>query len=202
MGDGRDAGLVPQLGKSPDIGNGNLPQCTCLENYMDRGAWWAVVSGAAKSRKWLNTHARSDDKNVDEDVEQHLLWTANEKCVSLGYTFWCCNKNPTIIWFNKVRVFPFIRVPSIGLIRVCQSFSSHKSPKYRADKSICDTGSFLSTLVGTFIWFHDSYSSMAIMSICQLIRGKVCFIFLKMWPNFYFTCYWPEFWPMATDKEW
>ena len=125
-----------------------------------------------------------------------------KSCVSLGYTFWCCNKNPTIIWFNKVRVFPLIRVQSIGLIRVCQSFSSHKSPKYRADKSICDTGSFLSTLVGTFIWFHDSYSSMAIMSICQFIRGKVCFIFLKMWPNFYFTCYWPEFWPMATDKEW
>ena len=69
----------PSVGKIPDIGNGNLPQCTCLENYMDRGAhWWAVVSGAAKSRKWLNTHARSDDKNVDEDVEQHLLWTANE----------------------------------------------------------------------------------------------------------------------------
>ena len=50
-GDGRDAGLVPQLGKSPDMGNGNLPQCTCLENSMDRGAWWAAVSGATKSRK-------------------------------------------------------------------------------------------------------------------------------------------------------
>ena len=30
-------------------GNGNPPQCSCLENPMDRGAWWATVCGVAKS---------------------------------------------------------------------------------------------------------------------------------------------------------
>ena len=31
-------------------GNGNLLQCSCLENPRDRGAWWAAVSGVAQSR--------------------------------------------------------------------------------------------------------------------------------------------------------
>ena len=38
-------------------GNGNLLQCSCLENPRDGGAWWAVVSGVAQSRtrlKWLS----------------------------------------------------------------------------------------------------------------------------------------------------
>ena len=38
-----DAGLIPGLGRSPRGGNGNLLQYYCLENPMDRGAWWAVV---------------------------------------------------------------------------------------------------------------------------------------------------------------
>ena len=36
-GDARDMGLIPGLGKSPGIGNGNLLQCPCLENPMDIG---------------------------------------------------------------------------------------------------------------------------------------------------------------------
>ena len=31
-------------------GNGNPPQCSCLENPRDRGAWWAAIYGAAQSR--------------------------------------------------------------------------------------------------------------------------------------------------------
>ena len=34
-------------------GNGNLLQCSCLENPRDRGAWWAVVYGVAQSRTRL-----------------------------------------------------------------------------------------------------------------------------------------------------
>ena len=44
-GDTRDAGSSPGLGRSPSIGNGNLPQYPCLEKSMDRGAWWATVHG-------------------------------------------------------------------------------------------------------------------------------------------------------------
>ena len=38
-------------------GNGNPLQCSCLENPMDRGAWWAAVHGVAKSQTRLSTHA-------------------------------------------------------------------------------------------------------------------------------------------------
>ena len=38
-----DAGSVPGLGKSPGEGNGNPLQYSCLENPMNRGAWWATV---------------------------------------------------------------------------------------------------------------------------------------------------------------
>ena len=45
-----DAGWVPGLGRSPEERNGNLLQYSCLENPMNRGAWWAAVHGVAKSR--------------------------------------------------------------------------------------------------------------------------------------------------------
>ena len=44
-----DLGSIPQLGRSPGEGNGNPLQYSCLENLMDRGAWWAAVHGVAKS---------------------------------------------------------------------------------------------------------------------------------------------------------
>ena len=47
--DVRDAGLIPGSGRSPGGGHGNLFRYSCLENPMDRGAWWATVHGVAKS---------------------------------------------------------------------------------------------------------------------------------------------------------
>ena len=52
-GDKRDMGLIPGLGRSPGDGNVNPLQYSCLENPMDRGAWWAVVQGVAKSQTRL-----------------------------------------------------------------------------------------------------------------------------------------------------
>ena len=46
---GRNPGLIPGSGISPGEGNGNPLQCSCLENYTDRRAWWATVDGVAKS---------------------------------------------------------------------------------------------------------------------------------------------------------
>ena len=45
-----DPGSIPASGRSPGEGNGNPLQNSCLENPMDRGAWWATVHGVAKSR--------------------------------------------------------------------------------------------------------------------------------------------------------
>ena len=38
-----DPGSIPRWGRSPGRGHGNPFQYSCLENPMDRGAWWAVV---------------------------------------------------------------------------------------------------------------------------------------------------------------
>ena len=42
-GDTGNMSLIPGLGRSPGGGNGNLLQYYCLENPMDREAWWAIV---------------------------------------------------------------------------------------------------------------------------------------------------------------
>ena len=55
-----DLGSVPGLGRSPEGGNSNPLQYSCLENLLDRGAWWATVHRVAKSQtqlKWLSTAA-------------------------------------------------------------------------------------------------------------------------------------------------
>ena len=41
-GDVRDAGSIPGSERTPGEGNGNTLQCSCLENPMDREAWWAT----------------------------------------------------------------------------------------------------------------------------------------------------------------
>ena len=41
---------IPGLGRSPGEGNDNPLQYSCLENPMDRGAWWAIVHEVAKSQ--------------------------------------------------------------------------------------------------------------------------------------------------------
>ena len=44
-----DMGSIPGSGRSSGGGNGNLLQYSCLENPMDREAWWATVHGVEKS---------------------------------------------------------------------------------------------------------------------------------------------------------
>ena len=53
--DARDTGLIPRLGRSPGVGNGNSLHYSYLENPTDRGGWWAIVHGVAKSRTHLST---------------------------------------------------------------------------------------------------------------------------------------------------
>ena len=45
----KDAGSIPESGRSPEEGNGYPLQYSCLENPMDRGAWQAIVHGVTKS---------------------------------------------------------------------------------------------------------------------------------------------------------
>ena len=55
-----DLGLIPRSGRSSGVGSGNpLPQYSCLENPMDRGALWATVHEAIKSQTQLSTHTHT-----------------------------------------------------------------------------------------------------------------------------------------------
>ena len=48
-----DSGSIPGLGRSPEGGNGNLPQYSCLKSLMDREAWLATVHRVTKSQTQL-----------------------------------------------------------------------------------------------------------------------------------------------------
>ena len=59
----RDERSIPGSRRSPEEGNGNPLQCSCLENSVDRGAWWATIHGVTKSqtplRNWARVRARA-----------------------------------------------------------------------------------------------------------------------------------------------
>ena len=50
----RDPGSIPGLERSLGEGNGYTLQYSCLENPLNRGAWWASVHDVTKSRTWLS----------------------------------------------------------------------------------------------------------------------------------------------------
>ena len=58
-GDSGDEGSIPALGRCPEVGHGNPFQYSCLENSMDRVAWWAAVYGVTKSWTWLSNWVKT-----------------------------------------------------------------------------------------------------------------------------------------------
>jgi len=50
VGEAREMGVIPGSGRSLGTGNGNPLWYSCLKNSKDRGAWWVIVHGVAKTR--------------------------------------------------------------------------------------------------------------------------------------------------------
>ena len=76
----REAGLIPESGRSPEEKNGSLLWYSCLENPIDRGAWQATVHRVAKNRtqlKQLTLHAHMP--NVPLESSLALSQTAWEE---------------------------------------------------------------------------------------------------------------------------
>ena len=86
--DARDVGSTPGSEKSPGVGNGKPLQCSCLENSMDRGGWWATGHGVANTTEqlsrhthWLHNHPKSQGLQLwsiqttrqDKDPEGHQV---------------------------------------------------------------------------------------------------------------------------------
>ena len=73
-GDARVIGLIPGSGRSPGAGNGNLLQCSCLENSLDKVTWQATVHGVAKSGTQLSTHGTNKlEKSCSVPIELEIL---------------------------------------------------------------------------------------------------------------------------------
>ena len=67
-GDIRDLSLIPGSGSSSGEGNGNPLQYSCLENTMDRGAWWAAVHGVTQSCTWLKRFSIHASRHLAESL--------------------------------------------------------------------------------------------------------------------------------------
>ena len=63
-------GSIPGSGRSPERGNGNPLQYSCLCNPMDRRAWQATDHGVAKSQTWLSIHIHV----CTGMIKRGLLW--------------------------------------------------------------------------------------------------------------------------------
>ena len=61
-----DHGSVPGLGRSPGEVNSIPFQYSCLDNFMDSGAWWATVHGVTKSQRYLSDYqwSKIDDIGI------------------------------------------------------------------------------------------------------------------------------------------
>ena len=58
--------MIPGSGRSPGGGNGNPLQYSCLENFIDRGAWRATVHRVAKNQTRWSTHEHIDLKQKQQ----------------------------------------------------------------------------------------------------------------------------------------
>ena len=74
-----DPGSIPGSGRSPGGGSGNPLQYSCLENSMDRGAWWAIVHEVADTTEQL-THTHTHTHTHPSKLFQPL--SPNSKPIS------------------------------------------------------------------------------------------------------------------------
>ena len=79
-GDLRDAGSITRLGRSPGGRYGNPLQHSCLENPMDRGAWWVTVHKVMKS--WTRQKQFS---TLACNIVYRVKWTDQDNLFEMGY---------------------------------------------------------------------------------------------------------------------
>ena len=69
-----DMGSIPGWGRYPGEGHGSPLQYSCLENPMDRGAWWATVHRVTKSLTWLKQLSKKQEHGHSDVIWQWSLW--------------------------------------------------------------------------------------------------------------------------------
>ena len=81
-GDARDVGSLSGSGRSSGVGNGNPLQYSCLENSVDRGAWWATARGIEKNQIQLSTHLSRGGKVPLHEISIENGYTYSQLLVS------------------------------------------------------------------------------------------------------------------------
>ena len=111
----RNAGLIPGLGRPHGGRHGNPFQYSCLENPMDRGAWWATVHGIAKNRtllRRLNKQARSITgpcfTSHSPDTVSHKLYLSNL------FFLWVLTRRPRSCSHHSFDLHSKKRKPSLA----------------------------------------------------------------------------------------
>ena len=99
---------VPGLGRSSGGGNGNPLQYSCLENSMDRGAWWATVHGVAKNQHdWAHVHREMMPWVKRTAVNQPIVvwWRSRRGQAStgqwLGHSL-SLSPHPSVLWNSQM----------------------------------------------------------------------------------------------------
>ena len=94
MQETRRCGSISWVGRFPGGGNGNPLQLSCLENSMDRGAWWAIVHGVTKSwtQRAPHTHSgwkiwKSEGGQIKDQIRKYFYVKSRLYCGSFRTTF-------------------------------------------------------------------------------------------------------------------
>ena len=77
----RDASSIPGSRGSPGGRNGNPLQYSCLENSVDRGAWWATVHRVPKNAQ----HSENEDHGIQSHHSMGNRWGNSGNCVRLYF---------------------------------------------------------------------------------------------------------------------
>ena len=101
-------------------GNGNPLQCSCLENPMDRGTWWATVHGVTKRWTWLSdwaqhTHSHLAVQLFPRSIRLQLpLYSYTEWMASLTRWTWVWVNSGSWWWTGRPGVLRFMGSQRVG----------------------------------------------------------------------------------------
>ena len=116
-GDVSDRGSIPGSGRSPGGGHGIPFQYSCLENPMDRGAWWATVHGAAESDR---------TEQLSLSLYDSIHFIISPLKAQLNFTFFHLKEIFKKLFFIVGNVVPF-KTADVSLLKT-RSLPSHDSP--------------------------------------------------------------------------